>query len=525
MWPRLRRGYIVVSQLPCTRRVLKRMHPSVGWVRAAVRCSGMTRVLHELTMFAAGLDWFDPQPDDRLVHTFTSNDPDHLPRFYKQYGDDLPRVQLAGTMPPLPAASGVLAGTATVPGRPVGLAAVSPLLYLSAGVTRVMRRHGRDYPMRAAGSAGGRFPLELYLTMPQGVPGDVPAGVHWYHPLDHALVTVGPPPVGADPALVITGLPWRTGWRYRERGFRHLYWDAGTVLSHLLALADALGLRADLYPTFPDAAVGELVGCDGVFEFPLAVLGFGDRPALAASGPAVRGELDDDGVAFPLVVAAQRAGDTGVLGTPLPRGSAVAPIDGVGRLDELLLARSSHRRLDPSRGLPRDAVDGLMRSAMRGVDVPHFVVVNDVAGVMPGLYRWPDLDTPLRAGDLRGELYEASTGQGLPRDASFVVISAIDGSGLSDRGYRDAQLLAGLVMGRLHILAPTVSAGANGMTFDDVLIPALLGDVAVADLVCLLWTCVGVPEYQPKPGGSPSAPTTITMVEPRLDDGPTPPSR
>jgi hypothetical protein len=88
----------------------------------------MTRVLHELTMFVPGLDWFDPQPDDRLVHTFTSNDPDHLPRFYKQYGDDLPRVRLAATMPPLPAASGVLAGTATVRGRPVGLVAAAVLV-------------------------------------------------------------------------------------------------------------------------------------------------------------------------------------------------------------------------------------------------------------------------------------------------------------------------------------------------------------------------------------------------------------
>lgn len=292
------------------------------------------------------------------------------------------------------------------------------------------------------------------------------------------------------------------------------------MLSHLFALADALGLGAHLYLTFPDAAVGELVGCDGVFEFPAAVLGFGDRPALSASGSAVRGELDQDGIAFPLVVAAQRAGDAGKLGAPLPRGPALTAVDGVGRLDELLLARSSHRRLDPRRGLPRDTVEALMRSAMRGVDVPHFVAVNDVTGVTPGLYRWPDLDRPLRTGDLRGELYEASIAQGLPRDASFVAISAIDGTGLSDRGYRDAQLLAGVVMGRLHILAPTVGAGANGMTFDDLLIPALLGDKNAADLLCLLWTCVGVPEYHPKSGSPPTAPTSITMVEPRLDDGP-----
>lgn len=61
------------------------------------------------------------------------------------------------------------------------------------------------------------------------------AGVHWYDPQTHALVRVGPPPAGSAPALVLTGVPWRTGWKYRERGFRHVYWDAGTLLAQLLA--------------------------------------------------------------------------------------------------------------------------------------------------------------------------------------------------------------------------------------------------------------------------------------------------
>ncbi|MBO0881796.1 MAG: hypothetical protein J2P17_15940, partial [Mycobacterium sp.] len=56
------------------------------------------------------------------------------------------------------------------------------------------------------------------------------------------------------------------------------------------------------------------------------------------------------------------------------------------------------------------------------------------------------------------------------------------------------------------------------------LTPALLGKTDARDLIGLLWTCVGVPEYHPTAGGLPSAPPTITMVQPRLDDGPEPQS-
>jgi hypothetical protein len=84
---------------------------------------------------------------------------------------------------------------------------------------RTMERPARTWLFRAAGSAGGRFPLELYVAAPEG--SGVPAGVHWYDPLEHALVRVGPAPRAGAEVIVVTGIPWRTGWRYRERGYRH----------------------------------------------------------------------------------------------------------------------------------------------------------------------------------------------------------------------------------------------------------------------------------------------------------------
>src|SRR5439155_14779331 len=110
---------------------------------------------------------------------------------------------------------------------------------------------------------------------------------------EHALVRIGPPPRGDAPAVVVTGVPWRTGWRYRERGYRHVYWDAGTMLAQLLAVADSAGITARLYSRFPDPAVAALVGADGVHEWPVAVVALGDgAPALDATGPAEAGQVD-----------------------------------------------------------------------------------------------------------------------------------------------------------------------------------------------------------------------------------------
>jgi hypothetical protein len=104
--------------------------------------------------------------------------------------------------------------------------------------------------------------------------------------------------------------------------------------------------------------------------------------------------------------------------------------------------------------------------------------------------------------------------QGLPRDAAFVVIAATDIRSLDDREYREAQLAAGLVEGRLHLLAYALGASASGMTFVDSEIAALLGE----QLDALLFTCVGVPEYASAPAGPPGAPTPFRGVAARVDD-------
>ena len=144
--------------------------------------------------------------------------------------------------------------------------------------------------------------------------------------------------------------------------------------------------------------------------------------------------------------------------------------------------------------------------SLRGTRVPHFVAVHAVEGSKPGLYRWPDLERPVRAGNAPGRAVGRVLRAGPGARCRVRRHRAIDLDSLDDRGYRDAQLDAGLVEGRLHLAAYALGIGASGMTFLDSEIPALLGE----PLAALLFTCVGVPHHRTKRAGTPRDPADVS---------------
>lgn len=466
------------------------------------------RLYHELTSYGPWDGWPPPAPHPLVLQDFEPNDPATFPSPCKSYGEGLPSV-------PLPrewsrdggATTAVLAGSHVPTPARLNHARLARLLHLSAGVVRTtVHSDGRRYLFRAAGSAGARFPLELYVAA-RDVEG-LPDGVHWFDPRNHALVQIGPPPDGDATTLIVTGVPWRTGWRYSERGWRHIYWDAGTMLSQALAVAEDSGLAPRLRTVFPDAEVTRLVGADGVHEFPVALVTFGDgAPAVRPGGDATPGEVDHQPpLEFPLVTKAQRAGDGDRLGAPWDAGAPLPgePAPSAG-LDDVILRRGSTRTLDPSQSVSRELCEWSLAASLRGARAPHFVAVHAVDGIDPGLYRWPSLDEPLRTGNLREELCHVCLDQELCRDAAFVAIAATDLGTVDDRGYREAQFGAGIVEGRLHLAVYALGIGASGMTFADTEIEPLLGEA----LGGLIFTCVGVPTYRSRPGGAPGRPRAL----------------
>jgi hypothetical protein len=414
-------------------------------------------------------------------------------------------------------------------GEDLDVRLVGRLLFLSAGVVRMLPVPGGPMWFRAAGSAGNLAPVEVYLLT--GDLDGLEGGLYHYEPVDHALVRLCDVPVETPPALVLTGVPWRTCWKYRERGFRHLWWDGGTMLAHVLAVTAEARLPARVELGFVDAEVATLVGADGVHELPLAVVGLRGRSALPPPEPVVRGHLADDPFEFPLVTAAYRAGELAAVGDVAAWREAAGGLEPAvapdpveppwdGALEDVVLRRGSTRRFDVgavapaalvTKGLPWATAPAPLDVLPSGATLlEHLLLVNAVDGVRPGAYRVAgDGLVELGVGEVRDVGRYLCLGQRLGGDGALTAFHAAHldrvTAVLGDRGYRAALLEAGIVEGRLHLAAFGVGLGASGLTFFDDEVSRFFATSAAPMLV----TAVGMPAYRSRPGGRPRQPVRM----------------
>lgn len=429
-----------------------------------------------------------PVPDPRIVSEYTPMRPERRPPPVKSYRSDLEHVPV-----------------------PDGL---SDLLHWSAGVVRTLGPTpvGTQF-FRAAGSAGNLHPLELYV---------VTDGSVWaFDPLHHRMVRVGEGVEPGPTTLVVSGVPWRTAWKYRERGFRHLYWDCGTMLAHIFELAPG----ARLWMAFDDAAVTDLIGADGVHEFPLALVTLEDGPPVTTPPPggSVGGTVAEDPLEFPLITATQRAGDLPATDVDAWRVNArPGPAGGPGVEEpvEVIRRRGSTRKFVRGVSGPTDLLEQALVLATRPVAadclepgstlVSHHVVVHAVDDVEPGAYRWTDGRLhQIVAGELRDQTAALCLGQDLAADGCYTAFHGTDLDDtlrrLGDRGYRAALVEAGIVEGRLHLAAFDQHFGATGLTYLDRHVSRFFR----TDDTPLLVTAVGAPSTRAPRAGPPGRPVEL----------------
>lgn len=144
---------------------------------------------------------------------------------------------------------------------PLSLAVVSQLLWAAQGLT------GDDH-YRAAPSAGGLYPLEVYLLA--GNMAGVAAGVYHYRPERHELVLVkagdltpeltrsafGQDCVADGAAIILfAAVCARSGRKYGQRAARYVHMEAGHAAQNVCLQAIALGLGTVTVGAFEDDEV------------------------------------------------------------------------------------------------------------------------------------------------------------------------------------------------------------------------------------------------------------------------------
>ena len=444
------------------------------------------------------------------------------PAAFKSYAVETP-ITLAQFLPhdPNPFSGEAASAEAEAPAGAT-LAGLSRLIYAAYGVTGFIPNQPQPTYLRAAPSAGGLYPAELYVVV-RDLPGIEP-GLYGYMPLRHALVPLwqdaqissalaqacyGNAQVAAARcSLIVTGVFRRSSWRYQERAYRRVLLDTGHMLGNALLVGPQLELRIGLTAAFCDERLATLLRLDVASEGPLAVLpintpGTEERPAWAA----LPSGLGHDG---DTLAALQR---DSLLGAERPRlpalgdeagealharygwtsghtllGDGLAPNPLALDVFDAICHRRSTRAYSgaplTSEALARILAATYLPEEVRLRTQPGlarellmtFIAVTNVTDLAPGVYYLAPQGLELRlvrSGVTNAMLQFLCLGQELGGQAGAVVFHAADLAAAvkryGDRAYRYLHLDAGILGERLNLAALSEGLGASGIGgfFDD----------------------------------------------------------
>ena len=438
-------------------------------------------------------------------------------------------------------AGGGQADVASIP----NLEALAEIFYLSAGITKRRKYPGGEILFRAAACTGALYHIDLYLVC--GDLQGLAAGVYHFGPHDFALrrlragdyravlghASGGEPATVIAPAiLVCASTYWRNGWKYQSRAYRHCYWDNGTILANLLAVAAARNVTARVVVGFVDAEVSRLLGLDMEREGALALVPLGYGPALLPGAspevepialetvplskqeidyPAIRNMHEASSLESVGEVEAWREEKGGRPALSVTEGPVLRVAEGpvlsvaegtkaegkifpirpagddeIARdtIEEVILRRGSTRRFSRE-SISFEQLSSMLYRATRGIpadflerDSPPlndlYLVVNAVDDLPSGAYVFHRDRLALellKEGDFRREAGHLGLGQEIPADASVDIffLTGLDAvlERFGNRGYRAAQLEAGITGGKLYLSAYAQRLGASGLTFFD----------------------------------------------------------
>jgi SagB-type dehydrogenase family enzyme len=171
--------------------------------------------------------------------------------------------------------------------QPIILEELSRLIWATQGITA----RARGFDFRTVPSAGALYPIETYLVVNRVE--EVSGGIYHYVVKKGELALIREGQFGrqlghaalgqemleeAACVFVWTAIVERSKWKYRERGYRYIYMDAGHIGQNLYLAATGLGLGCCTVGAFFDEEVDQLVGIDGTEEISVYLGAVGHVP-------------------------------------------------------------------------------------------------------------------------------------------------------------------------------------------------------------------------------------------------------
>lgn len=395
---------------------------------------------------------------------------------------------------------------------------------------------GQTFYLRSAPSAGGLYPAEVYVIS-RGTR-LLPAGLYNYQARSHTLWRYWddhswqglqracfwhPTLEATHLAVVVTGVFYRSAWRYQDRAYRRICLDVGHLLGNLELASALVDYRPHLIASFADRALADLLYLDPAEEGALAVLPLADLLTVEQNLPCAEVAFaTEPQTSFPALAdgellsyfhqvteiaptadaprwAMRPTGDTPQpidtledkynLPFGLRAPTATAPIAWGPHLEQLetaLFKRRSTRRFS-GEAIDLAALKQLLDFTYQpshyrdqGLDpdpdygdralVHTFVVACAVDGLDDGCYYYAPRSEELRQvrfKNFRRELHYLCLGQELGRDAAAVVFHTADLSAAvaayGDRVYRYLHMDAGHLGQRLNLAATRLGLGVSGI--------------------------------------------------------------
>jgi SagB-type dehydrogenase family enzyme len=447
-----------------------------------------------------------------------------------------------------------LARADTAASNEVTIDHLASVLVYSAGVMKEKKYPGGEIYFRAAACAGALYPIEVYVVC-GGVEG-LAAGVYHFNPGDFALrqlragdfrralaraagdeVEISRAPV----TLVYTAISWRSSWKYRARAYRYHFWDNGMIAANALAMAAALDLPASVVMGFVESEVNKLLGIDGEQELALSLLPIGRARDVSPECAPIE-ELSE--ITYEVIPLSASAVDYASIREMHRASSLTTPeevrewrevtfqppsIEAAGEafplappaddllpreaIESVIERRASTRRFAPAE-LPFADLSVIIDRGTRAVPSDFsrgggeslndlYLIVNRVEGLPAGAYFYDRASRALellKRGDFSRQAAYLALEQDLGGDASATIffMARLDSvlAAFGNRGYRAAQMEAGIIGGKMYLASYAQRRGATGLTFFDDDVTEFFSPHA-SGKSCMLVVSVGLPGKRP----------------------------